>query len=292
MFEGHLLTEFLESGLHQIRRGLRIEIMDGDFVKFSAEEAPLDRAGLGIGKKSFVRTDPEDPQSGLLPGQGDRNVQGMSSSPNHQFFRRIAPVQAEGRLQYSLGREGTCCEEEKRRDHHPEMKQPAHSGTFKGFLRFRKARSPRRGMLLIEAGISLSILTFIGLILLKLSLNILTPRQWGLQQTLTDAYMTYERAYAERVPFENLLANDSPWPAFPAVSASSVEIGRLPGNRPILGTVTRTRIPNSNNYPIDGGVGTVSTNPAAMKVWKVQSVVTYTVGNRNYAKSRTVLRAQ
>jgi hypothetical protein len=172
------------------------------------------------------------------------------------------------------------------------MKQTVHGGTFKGFSGFRKARSLRRGMLLIEAGISLSILTFIGLILLKLSLNILTPRQWGLQQTLTDAHMTYERALAERVPFEDLLASNSPWPAYPTTSASSVEIGRLPGNTPVLGTVTRTRIPDAGNYPIDGGAGTVATNPAAMKVWKVQSVITYTVGKRNYAKSRTVLRAQ
>jgi len=147
-------------------------------------------------------------------------------------------------------------------------------------------------MLLIEAGISLSILTFVGLMMLKLSLNILQPRQWGLQQTLTDAYLTYERAYAERIPFENLTANNSPWPQFPSTSATAVEIGRLPGNRPIYGTVTRTRVPDTGNYPIDGGTGNLATNPAAMKVWKVQSVVTYKIGNRNYAKSRTVLRAQ
>ncbi len=147
-------------------------------------------------------------------------------------------------------------------------------------------------MLLIEAGLSLSLLTFIGLVMLKLSLNILQPRQWGLQQTLTDAYMTYERAYAERIPFENLLATDSPWPAFPSTDSVAVEIGRLPGNRPVLGTVTRTRLPDAGNYPIDGGTGTLATNPAAMKVWKVQSVITYKIGNRNYAKSRTVLRSQ
>jgi hypothetical protein len=147
-------------------------------------------------------------------------------------------------------------------------------------------------MLLIEAGLSLSILTFVGLLCLKLSLNILTPRQWGLQASLTDAYMTYERAFAERIPYDDLVANGSPWPAFPPTVATSVEIDRLPGSRPVLGTVTRTRVPDEGNYPIDGGTGTLATNPAAMKVWKVQSIVTYKVGNRNYAKSRTVLRAQ
>jgi hypothetical protein len=139
---------------------------------------------------------------------------------------------------------------------------------------------------------SLSILTFVGLMLLKLSLNVLTPRQWGLQQTMTDAYITYERAYAERIPFANLKAADSPWPEYPATKASTVELGRLPGNVAINGTVTRTRIADANNYNNGGGTGTVTTNPAAVEAWKVQSVITYTVGKRNYAKSRTVLRIQ
>lgn len=155
---------------------------------------------------------------------------------------------------------------------------------------------------MVEAMISLSILTVLGLVLLKLSINILHPRQWVLQQTVTDAYMTYERAYAERIPFEKLVANDSPWPASTItigavtgvvnVSTSQVEVGRLPGGFVINGTVTRTRFPDTVNYPIDGGRGTLATNPAAMKVWKVQSVLTYSIGNRNYSKSRTVIRSQ
>lgn len=140
--------------------------------------------------------------------------------------------------------------------------------------------------------LALSILTVLGLILLKLSLNILAPRQWILQQAVTDAYMTFERATAERIPFENLLASDSPWPAFPLKSTTVVEIGRLPGNTVISGTVTRTRIADTGNYPIDGGTGDVLSNPAAMKIWKAQSIVTYRVGSRTYAKSRTVLRSQ
>jgi len=292
IFESHLFAEFIESGLHQVRRGLRIEIMDSELIKFATEEAPLHRAGLGLGQESFAGVYFEDSQSGLLSGQGDRNIQGMSGCPNYQFFRRIAPVQTEGRFKDGLGRDGAHREEEKRSDRRPKVKQAAHDGTIKGFRQFRKARSLCRGMLLIESAIALSILTFIGLILLKLSLNILTPRQWGLQSTLTDAYMTYERAYAERVPFEDLLASRSPWPAFPSTDVREREIGRLPNDRPIYGTVTRTRMPDSGNYPIDGGSGTLESNPAAMKVWRVQSIVTYTVGKRNYVKSRTVLRAQ
>lgn len=154
-------------------------------------------------------------------------------------------------------------------------------------------------MALLEAMLALSILTVIGLTLLKLSLNILHPRQWTLQQTVTDAYMTYERSLAERVPFEALLANNSLWPAYPAVAATAnVPIGRLPGGGVITGTVTRTRFADSNNYPIDGGDTTrtrdqaLAANPAAIKVWKAQSVLTYQIGTRTYAKTRTVLRTQ
>jgi hypothetical protein len=147
-------------------------------------------------------------------------------------------------------------------------------------------------MVLLESMLALSILTVLGLVLLKLSLSILAPRQWTLQQTVTDAYLTYERALAERIPFENLLAADSPWPQHPLVTTTEIEVGRLPGNRPIMGTVSRTRFPDPGNLYLDGGSGTVATNPAAMKVWKAQSVLTYRIGTRSYAKSRTVLRSQ
>ena len=147
-------------------------------------------------------------------------------------------------------------------------------------------------MVLVESMLALSILTLLGLLLLKLSLNILHPRQWVLQQAVTDAYMTFERSYAERIPFEDLLALNSPWPHFPRTSTTQVEIGRLPGNRAITGSVTRTRLPDTGNFPLDGGSGTVATNPAAMKIWKAQSVLSYQIGGRSYAKSRTVLRSQ
>ena len=147
-------------------------------------------------------------------------------------------------------------------------------------------------MVLVEAMVSLSILTVLGLLLLKLSLNILQPRQWVIQQTITDAYLTYERAYAERISFEELTGLNSPWPAHPTTNSSVVEIGRLPGNRVINGVVTRTRMPDPGNFPIDGGIGSTTTNPAAMKIWKAQSVLTYEIGGRNYVKSRTVLRSQ
>jgi hypothetical protein len=201
-------------------------------------------------------------------------------------------MQAERWLKQGLGSTLTGCHQQKGDGPCQYPVASVHGGILSMSRPFRKAGSFKRGMILVEAMLSLSILTVVGLTLLKLSLNILEPRQWVLQQTVTDAYMTYERAYAERVPFETLTTTGSPWPAFPTTNTTVVEIGRLPGNRQITGTVTRTRIPDPGNYPIDGGTGTVATNPAAMKVWQVQSVLTYKVGNRTYAKSRTVLRSQ
>jgi hypothetical protein len=147
--------------------------------------------------------------------------------------------------------------------------------------------------------ISLSILTVIGLVLLKLSMNILASRTWTMQQTLSDAYMTRERSTAERIPFVTLTGANSPWPDFAAGGISVVlreEIGALPNmgaaRRPVLGKVTRTRFADTNNLIANGGVGTVASNPASMNTWRVQSVLTYAIGANTYVKSRTVVRSQ
>lgn len=202
-------------------------------------------------------------------------------------------MQSEWRFKEGLGRAVTGRQQQKCGGLCQYPESPVHGGSLSIFHAFRKPGSLKRGMFLVEATLSLSILTVIGLTLLKLSLNILEPRQWTMQQTVTDAYMTFERANAERIPFETLTSSASPWPLFPTTTTTTqLEIGRLPGNRPILGTITRTRVPDPGNYPIDGGSGNVTTNPAAMKIWQVQSVLTYQIGTRTYAKSRTVLRSQ
>ena len=148
----------------------------------------------------------------------------------------------------------------------------------------RKPRSTR-GFVLVEATTAMAIMTILGLILLKLSLNILYPRQWALHQTLSDAYLTYERAYAQRVPFETLTGDGSPWPVYPTTTSTTVELGKLPGERPVTGTVVRFRVADAVN---DAAV----LNPAGLVIWKVQSVLSYRIGERTYVKSRTVVRAQ
>ena len=154
------------------------------------------------------------------------------------------------------------------------------------------SRKSARGSVLLEAVYSMTFLAGLALVLLKLSINVTAPRQWTLQQTVSDAYLTYEKAWAQRLPFADLLAADSPWPEYPAKSEGEVEMGRLPGGAPIHGRVIRTRIPDPNNFPADGGTGTTVTNPAGMRVYRFQSLLSYEVGGREYVKSRTVVRSQ
>lgn len=142
---------------------------------------------------------------------------------------------------------------------------------------------------------AMALLSVTGLLLLTLSLNVIQPRQYALQQILSDSYLTFERAQAERIPFESLLAANSPWPdnaASPSTSTTNVTIGRLPGGVPVTGTVTRTRFMDANNLVAKGGVGDENTNPASMEIWRVQSILRYQISGRTYVKSRTVVRAQ
>ena len=150
----------------------------------------------------------------------------------------------------------------------------------------------RPGSILVEASIAIVLLTSIGLVLFKGTLNIIAPRQWALSQNLTDAYLTYEKAYAERIEFSELISASSDWPVYPAKSQFTVNLGTLPGGRVISGTIIRSRIPDSNNLPTAGGSGDTITNPAELQTWKLQSHLVYTIAGRDYVKSRTVVRTQ
>jgi hypothetical protein len=291
VFEGDLLAQGLEARFHQIHGSFGVRIMNRQLKQLATEKAALHRRRLGLWQKAFPRLDFQHPNCRLISRKRNCKIQRMLRCPRNQLFRSIAPAQPEWRLENRLAHSRSR-QQEDRQDQKPFGQKPRHAASFRGNRALGKPRSLRRGFVLLEAAMALSLLTVLGLILLKLSLNVLHPRQWTLQQVVTDAYLTYERAYAERIPFEDLLAEESPWPAFPETSSTVTEIGRLPGGVPITGTVVRTRIADTNNYPLDGGVGTLESNPAAMKVWKAQSVLTYRVGNKTYAKSRTVLRSQ
>jgi hypothetical protein len=146
--------------------------------------------------------------------------------------------------------------------------------------------------MLIELTLALALLSAIGLTVFKGSLDLMAPRQWVILQNLSDSYLTYEKAYAERISFEELTSPTSVWPIFPSKSTIEVNIGKIPGGHPITAKVIRTRIPDTNNLPVNGGSGTLTSNPAEMETWQLQSHLTYTIGDDEYVKSRTVVRSQ
>jgi type II secretory pathway pseudopilin PulG len=285
VFMSQTFAGFLKAGLKKFRRKGGIHMMLGDFKQTSFEEPAFQGGGNAVRQGTFRGRGPQNSKSGLRRGQIDSDIQRMFFRPGQERLGGISPAQAEGRCQWRLrGGEATAQKGEGDKSQHEESMHVSAS--------LRKKTSGRRGMVLLEATIALSIITVIGLVLLKLSINILHPRQWILQQTLSDAYMTYERAFAERIPLEELKGSSSEWPQFPTTFTEQVELGRTPGGNPVYGTVVRTRIPDENNFPTNGGTGNTETNPAALEIWRVQSVLTYQVGERRYAKSRTVIRTQ
>mgnify|MGYP007079443034 FL=1 len=146
--------------------------------------------------------------------------------------------------------------------------------------------------MLIEMTVAIALLTTIGLVVFKSSIDLIAPRQSVLHQNLSDAYITYEEAYAARISFAELTANDSPWPVYPDSASVDVEIGKLPGGRAITGTIVRTRVADPNNLTTAGGEGTTTTNPAEMETWQLESHLTYKIGDQTYLKSRTTVRTQ
>lgn len=288
---GDLPAQLIKPSFHDFGRGLRVHVMDGHLVKLSSDEAALHGTGLRIWQETFPRLDFEDPHCRLIPRKEKINIQRMFLRPINQLLRRISPTKAKGRFENCLPESGADSTQQQDEDQSVNPEGSRHAHTFRNGGRFRK-QGYRSGFVLIEATLAMAILTILGLTLLKLSLNVLSPRQWALQQTVTDAYMTYERAYAQRVPFEVVTSNTSPWPYYPQTAQSTVELGRLPGNVPIMGTVYRSRTPDPGNLEKDNGSGNLFTNPAEMNVWRLQSVVSYQVGGRQYIKTRTVVRSQ
>ncbi len=137
---------------------------------------------------------------------------------------------------------------------------------------------------------SYATLVIISLLTLKASLNATAGQAWTVKQAMSDAYITRESALASRIPFEAITGSSSLWPPHPSISTSTVAIGRLPGGQVVNATIHRTRIPDTNNLPAAGGTGTAVSNPTGSEAWKLQSILAYQVGDRQYVKSRTILR--
>ncbi len=269
-----------------------VRVMDCDFVELTTQESPFHRTGLGIRQVPLGGRNFQNPQRRLIGPQRDVDVHRLGSRPSDQLFGRVSPTQAEGQTQQRLAMHLSADTAE---DHSPD-RQPAndftHAGTMNSPKTIRKQRSHviARGFMLVEAMVSLSLLTALGLTMLKLSLDILAPRQWVIQQTITDAYMTRERALMERVPFAEIQAapaGDLAAPIWPttAIDVTLPAIGSLPQGRPISGTVKRGCVADANN-------NNLVINPTRLEAYTLTSTLTYTIGTRTYTKSRSVYRTQ
>lgn len=286
MLGGELPLQFGQTGIHDGEGHARAIVVDGDFDQLAVEEPHFESIGITAGQFPPIGIDAENANFRRLSGDGDVDVELPLTRPIDQRFRRITPFQIEGRGEHRLGMKP------RRNQQNEPQKDRTHAGTMKLNPRKNKRRGVRCGAVLLEVVYAMTALSALSLILFKLSLNVTAPRQWVIQQAFGDAYLTYEKALAQRYPFNELLEADSPWPAYPQNAEETVVLGKLPGGREVQGRIIRTRIPHDNNYPIEGGSGTLETNPAGMQVWNVQSILVYQITGREYAESRTVVRSQ
>ena len=159
-----------------------------------------------------------------------------------------------------------------------------------------------KASLLIEMTVALTLLVGVGLIMLRGTVDLTAPRRWVIYQNITDAYMSYEQAYAERISFNVMNETQlqpgqlTPWPLAASPSVINVNLGTLPGGQPVTGTITRVRVPDANNLVAAGGTVTAAaieaSNPSEVEIWRLQSHLSYRIGSRTYIKSRTIVRSQ
>lgn len=148
----------------------------------------------------------------------------------------------------------------------------------------------QRGSLIIEICLGWGVLLVIASLMLRAHVNLTSAQRWTIVQAMTDASMSRESALANRVPFDELIGNDTLWPTYPSVATQTMDAGKLPGGVPVVATILRTKFPDANNLSEAGGEGDGETNPAQMEAWKLQSLLSYQISGRDYVKSRTILR--
>jgi len=119
-------------------------------------------------------------------------------------------------------------------------------------------RGGEKGSALIEISLSYATLVIVALLTLKASVNASSSQSWTVKQAMTDAFITKETALASRIPFSDITGPSSLWGIQPAVTTSTVTVGKLPGGQQVTATLHRTRIADTNNLPAAGGTGTVT----------------------------------
>lgn len=146
-----------------------------------------------------------------------------------------------------------------------------------------KKANLKRGSFLIETSIAVALLIGISAFLLKGTLDVMAPRNWTIHQSFSDAYLTYEEAYAKRIPFDTLIGAASPWTA--AAIATPVIIGKNYNGTNVTGTINRIRT-------LPSPVPTAAENPTGMETYILYSALTYSIGGTTYVKTRTTVRSR
>jgi hypothetical protein len=139
--------------------------------------------------------------------------------------------------------------------------------------------------MLLEASIGLGAAVLVALLMMKASLLAITGNEWTSMQTLTDALLTRETALANRVPFAEITATPSLWPDVAggvALTPETVELGKVMGGTAVTGKLTRFRVDEAD-----------PTQPEVnLSVWRLHSILKYSVGEDEYVKSSSTLRVQ
>jgi hypothetical protein len=149
-------------------------------------------------------------------------------------------------------------------------------------------RSAREGgWSLVELTITLFLLTAIALFGLKTTTSAFKLQNWSIEQSMTDAYVGIETAYAQRYVFADI-ENLGRWGLYPAaVTTNGVIIGGMPSlsvpltaAKPATVNVIRTY----HKYGPDAITGAVS--------YLLESYVVYQNGQQKYYKVSKVYRSK
>jgi hypothetical protein len=150
------------------------------------------------------------------------------------------------------------------------------------------------GWSLVELTITLFLLTAIVLFGMKTMMSSFKLQNWSIIQSMTDAYVGIETAYAQRYVFDDI-PNLGRWRVYPASTTNTVTIGALPSingqpAKPVTATVIRTY----HKIPYTDSTGTtVYTDPVTgVRSYLLESYVVYQDGQQKYCKVSKVYRSE
>ncbi|MCB1234521.1 MAG: hypothetical protein KDM91_05575 [Verrucomicrobiae bacterium] len=158
------------------------------------------------------------------------------------------------------------------------------SRAFRPSAGVASGRGSRRGAALIEICLGLGALLILAMLQLRSSVLAAQGQHWTVVQTMSDAYLTREVAFARQVPYEAIDTPESDWPTYPRTAREEVTIGKLPGRKPVKAWLVRTKRAEADAFD------DVDPEPDTPRSWKLESFLTYEISGRQYVKSRTFPR--